>query len=385
MQMVVMLMAIVLSSAQYMDNQTRIIRNLTDFLIHKDSRFNEPFLKNSETFDTRVVLHVSIRNLIDFDVSRGTLTLFATFQWYWTDRSLSWDKGDFNVDLIRLPINKIWFPLVYIENSASGTDALSVAESAEVHYVGHVDYHTPQVLHLLCNPDVSKFPYDVHICAINVAPILNSGGFRMDSPADGLDLSHCWMNSAWNVTAVNVTNREQQFVDFYIRLERHAFFLMLNLIAPILILGVLNLFVFVLPQESGERMSFSITILLSFVVFISFAHQELPDNNISSCAFNVFLLIQLVESALITLAVTLLSWIHHKPDHHKIPNILIRVMFCPRKKIQPKDHQKLEDTGIPVRKITWVYIASTLNIVCLIFFAIVSVVEKVSLLIIIHS
>ena len=241
------------TSVQSMDIQTAVVRNLTDSLVHVDSRFNEPVIKHSTGLMTTVDLRVELRNLIDFDVSKGTLTLFTTFEWSWTDKSLSWDTSEFNQNFIRLPVNKVWFPLVYIENTASGTDALSVAESLQVDFSGLVLYYTPQVLHLLCNPDVSKFPFDVHICAINVAPLLNNGGFNMQSSTTkGLDLSGFWQNSAWNVTAVNVTNKAGRYVEYYIRLKRHAFFLMLNLIAPILLLGIMNLFVFVLPQESGR-------------------------------------------------------------------------------------------------------------------------------------
>ena len=93
------------TSVQSMDIQTAVVRNLTDSLVHVNSRFNEPVIKLSTGSMTSVDLRVELRNLIDFDVSKGTLTLFATFEWSWTDKSLSWDTSEFNQNFIRLPVH----------------------------------------------------------------------------------------------------------------------------------------------------------------------------------------------------------------------------------------------------------------------------------------
>ena len=374
---------VTLSSAHSLDWKTDVVRRLTDALVHADSRYNEPFLKHSNRSQTVVKLNVLLMNLIDFDVSKGTLKLFAVFDWTWTDYSLRWDEYEFDQSLIRLPVNKIWFPLVYIQNTADGTDALSVAESVEVTSEGSVHYETPQVLTTLCSPDVSKYPYDVHICQINIAPLLDNPGFVLESEYP-LDLTNLWKNEAWNVSSKGFANRATRYVDYYIELRRYAFFLMLNLVAPVLILGVMNLFVFVLPQDSGERVGFSITILLSFVVFVSFTSEELPDSNTSTCIFNIFLVAQLIESALITLAVTLLSWVHHKTDENDKPRVC-KMLVCPHK-VEPRvgqvsDVQETEENA----KLTWTKIASSLNVFCLIFFVSVSLIEKSVVLYLITS
>ena len=51
---------------------------------------------------------------------------------------------------------------------------------------------------------------------------------------------------------------------------------MLNLILPALLLMFLQLFAFYLPPDSSDKISFGLTILLSFVVFIIVVSENIP-------------------------------------------------------------------------------------------------------------
>ena len=62
---------------------------------------------------------------------------------------------------------------------------------------------------------------------------------------------------------------QQDVLVFKFILKRYSGFYLLNLIFLICVLGILNLFVFLLPPESGERVGYSITVLLSIVVFLT--------------------------------------------------------------------------------------------------------------------
>jgi ABC-type polysaccharide/polyol phosphate export permease len=57
--------------------------------------------------------------------------------------------------------------------------------------------------------------------------------------------------------------------------------------------------VFLLPVESGERTSFSFTLLLTLIVFMTMVSDRLPSSNDISI-FNMYLLHQLMCSMCIT-------------------------------------------------------------------------------------
>ena len=55
---------------------------------------------------------------------------------------------------------------------------------------------------------------------------------------------------------------------YHLELRRRTLFYMMNFILPCVLIAVLTLLVFLLPPESGERMSFGVTVLLSFTILL---------------------------------------------------------------------------------------------------------------------
>ena len=97
--------------------------------------------------------------------------------------------------------------------------------------------------------------------------------------ADHVNMDRYVPHNVWEIkdTAVWKPYTEQQEVlVFKFNLKRNSGYYLLNLILPICVLGILNLFVFLLPPESGERVGYSITVLLSIVVFLTITSNSLP-------------------------------------------------------------------------------------------------------------
>ena len=66
-------------------------------------------------------------------------------------------------------------------------------------------------------------------------------------------------------------------VKFYIHLERLPAYYLLNIIIPSIVLAFLSAFAFYVPVDSGEKLSLSITILLSFSVFLLILSENTPN------------------------------------------------------------------------------------------------------------
>ena len=65
-------------------------------------------------------------------------------------------------------------------------------------------------------------------------------------------------------------------VKYYIYLERFPTYYLLNIIIPSVVLAFLSAFTFYVPVDSGEKVSLSITILLSFSVFLLILSDNTP-------------------------------------------------------------------------------------------------------------
>ena len=63
-----------------------------------------------------------------------------------------------------------------------------------------------------------------------------------------------------------------------ITLERNPSRVVINVILPVFFLSFLNPIVFMLPRDSGERVSFSVTIFLAYAIFMTLIAEEMPKN-----------------------------------------------------------------------------------------------------------
>ena len=71
------------------------------------------------------------------------------------------------------------------------------------------------------------------------------------------------------------------FHRFTLDLKRRSQFYVLNIILPCVMLSVLQLCVFLVPPPCGEKVSLSITVLLSFTVFLLMVSDNMPQTSIS--------------------------------------------------------------------------------------------------------
>ena len=63
---------------------------------------------------------------------------------------------------------------------------------------------------------------------------------------------------------------------FVVHLRRKRTFYILNTIIPVVMLSLLNVLVFILPADCGERMALAVTVLLSFTVYLGIISDSMP-------------------------------------------------------------------------------------------------------------
>ena len=61
-----------------------------------------------------------------------------------------------------------------------------------------------------------------------------------------------------------------------LKFQRRAGYYVLTMILPCMVLALLSAFTFIVPIQSGEKMSLSITILLSFSIFMLLLDENTP-------------------------------------------------------------------------------------------------------------
>ena len=96
-------------------------------------------------------------------------------------------------------------------------------------------------------------------------------------------------------------------------------------------LAFLNTLVFMLPCESGERMSYAITVLLSFAVFLTLVSEHLPKTSEPMSVLSYYMMLILVLSTLTCLAVILNMELFHRKTQNEVKwwgRFLVSVVQC---------------------------------------------------------
>ncbi|XP_071083695.1 uncharacterized protein [Haliotis cracherodii] len=101
-------------------------------------------------------------------------------------------------------------------------------------------------------------------------------------------------------------------------LQRRTTFYILNNILPVVFLSFLNTFVFLLPEESGEKMSLCVSILLSYAVFLTLINSYLPENSDHLCFFSVYVTLLVLISTLTCLVTIFILALHSHLQKVKI-------------------------------------------------------------------
>ena len=107
-------------------------------------------------------------------------------------------------------------------------------------------------------------------------------------------------SSAWELK-YPIASYSGNSVTFSFQLWRKWYFYSLYMVTPILLLAILNCFVFVLPTDSGERAGFSMTVFLSLAVFLLIIGEVIPPNSDKYSLIGIYLSGVLIMSTCVVL------------------------------------------------------------------------------------
>lgn len=244
---------------------------------------------------------------------------FLSLQKQWIDEFLTWDPEEFDeVKQISIPTANIWVPDILIN------EFVDVGKSPDIPYVyvGHTglvrNYKPIQVV-TACSLNIYNFPYDVQKCSLTFQSWLHTTKdiniTLMRTPEEVMNDKRVFMNQGeWELLHVLSTYNKFSIDndDFYAEMKftvvirRRPLFYTVNLLLPSVFLMVMDIVGFYLPPDSGERVSFKITLLLGYSVFLIIVSDTLPATAIGTPLIGVYfvvcmalLVISLTESVLI--------------------------------------------------------------------------------------
>jgi hypothetical protein len=289
-------------------------KNLYDQMLDGYRKTLRPILDQ----DQPVIVNISFNffNVHNYDEVSGLFAFTGGLFLYWRDESIHWDPENYgNATTTRLPAEKIWIPNIGVQNPAESEEFMEIelaGFTVEITNKGLVQMSNSGMIKIMCEPDVTYYPFDVHHCALTLN-VLNYKGhevqLRLTKPAEAGKTFK--QNGQWNISILN-THMGDLKMDIKMRLTRRSSFLVVNIFLPVVFLLSINVAVFLLPVDSGERISFSITSFLSFAVFITILTEKVPHQSNPLSIISAIFAFQLANSTVILICNVLVVNIYHK-------------------------------------------------------------------------
>uniref|UniRef100_A0A8W8IRY3 Uncharacterized protein n=1 Tax=Magallana gigas TaxID=29159 RepID=A0A8W8IRY3_MAGGI len=224
----------------------------------------------------------SLISIIGVDEVNEKLETSGHLTILWIDSLLRWDPASNNgISTIFLPQNDIWKPDIVLGNGIRKFEEFGGSfYNVEVDNFGFVFWKPFEVFETQCSIDTTYFPYDREVCEIVfVVWSYTIAEVEISRSANGINLNEYKESGVWEITRTDVKISKESFeykVTFSIHIKRKPFYYVFNIIIPILFLGMLTILVFALPVDAGEKMSYAMTVFLSFAVFLTIINTLLP-------------------------------------------------------------------------------------------------------------
>uniref|UniRef100_A0A3B3HX37 Neuronal acetylcholine receptor subunit alpha-7 n=2 Tax=Oryzias latipes TaxID=8090 RepID=A0A3B3HX37_ORYLA len=302
-------------------------RSLLKSLLKDYNRMERPVANDSHTLTVHFTL--SLIQIMDVDEKNQVLTSNMWLQMTWYDHYLQWNQSEYpGVKNLRFTSDQVWTPDILLYNSADDDFDSTFKTNVLVNSSGYAKYLPPGIFMSTCNVDVRWFPFDIQKCNLKFGS-WTYDGWLLDLQMIEADISSYMPNGEWDLIGVPGSRNEIFYdcckepytdVTFVITIRRRTLYYALNLLIPCVLLSSMTLLVFVLPADSGEKISLGITVLLSLTVFMLLVAEIMPATSDSVPLIGqYFASIMIIVGMSVIATTVVLQYHHHDPNGGNMP------------------------------------------------------------------
>uniref|UniRef100_A0A8D2ZMV3 Neuronal acetylcholine receptor subunit alpha-7 n=2 Tax=Scophthalmus maximus TaxID=52904 RepID=A0A8D2ZMV3_SCOMX len=302
-------------------------RNLLKNLLKDYNRMERPVANDSHPLTVHFSL--SLIQVMDVDEKNQVLTTNIWLRMSWFDHYLKWNQSEHpGVKNLRFTTDQVWTPDILLYNSADDDFDSTFKTNVLVNSSGYAEYLPPGIFMSTCNVDVRWFPFDIQKCELKFGS-WTYDGWLLDLQMNDADISGFMPNGEWDLVGVPGTRNEAFYdcckepypdVTFVVTIRRRTLYYALNLLIPCVLLSSMTLLIFVLPADSGEKISLGITVLLSLTVFMLLVAEIMPATSDSVPLIGqYFASIMIIVGMSVIATVVVLQYHHHDPNGGNMP------------------------------------------------------------------
>ncbi|XP_061185464.1 neuronal acetylcholine receptor subunit beta-4-like [Saccostrea echinata] len=258
---------------------------------------------------------MSITSVHEVEEQLQYISFYAWFNVQWEDEFLTWNETENSgIEMIVVPFQKVWVPDLSIYNSEDNLYETGAHSFVTVKSNGQLIWFPGGKFVVTCELKMKNFPFDKQTCTIIVSPWLLTDYMQRLIPTQrpSYNLNNISENGEWEFTKFSYSliydkEFDQTLLIYELHLKRRYLYFVLTTLVPIIAMAVLSSMTFVIPLESGERIQYSLTLLLAFTVFLTLFEQTMPQNSTDVPYLSVYVGFQLllcVMSTIVSVATT---------------------------------------------------------------------------------
>ncbi|XP_075249970.1 acetylcholine receptor subunit beta-type unc-29-like [Convolutriloba macropyga] len=291
-------------------------------------RFVKP--REDQSRPVKVFYSSNVYQILGVEIETQRIKLNLWMHLLWKDNFMRWNFSQYD-NLKEISVNpvKLWMPDIVIANRQDNEPTLRDTNQilVAINYKGEVSYLRPLVVTVQCTMDTRHFPWDSQTCRLIVASWTNFEDNVMLKNHKGanLDLINQTKHHEWTLEpesplfrTVEVYDyignrlRNKSYIVHQINFTRKPNFYLIVIVMPTIVMSFVSVFVFLLPNGSSERITYSMSMLLTFYLNLLTVANNIPNNSLHYPYIGVYyiLCIFLIASSLLQSTISLNM--HHK-------------------------------------------------------------------------
>uniref|UniRef100_A0A914ZUW9 Uncharacterized protein n=1 Tax=Parascaris univalens TaxID=6257 RepID=A0A914ZUW9_PARUN len=289
--------------------------------------------------DTPIIVKIALQLVLLINVDERDQVMhtnvWLTLKWH--DFQMRWNPVNYGeIQNIRVAPDKVWLPDIVLFNNADGNYEVSFMCNVVINHKGDMLWVPPAIYKSSCIIDVEFFPFDEQTCHLIFGSwTYNENEIKLEfEQAEWVDLSEYAPSSIWDVmdAPASLVNKRSR-IEFQVRIRRKTLFYTVVLIIPTVLMAFLSMAVFFLPTDSGEKMTLTISVLLSIVVFLLLVSKILPPTSSTIPLMAKYLLLTFVLNVITILVTVIIINVYFRgPTTHRMPK-WVRTTFL---QVMPK-------------------------------------------------
>eukprot|EP00929_Paragymnodinium_shiwhaense_P114719 TRINITY_DN83210_c0_g1_i1.p1 TRINITY_DN83210_c0_g1~~TRINITY_DN83210_c0_g1_i1.p1 ORF type:complete len:461 (+),score=58.96 TRINITY_DN83210_c0_g1_i1:82-1464(+) len=245
----------------------------------------------------------------------GTFGVNAWLRYHWVDPRLTWNvtqdadgrcvqkKAEDSPCVLTLTQEEIWIPDIVLYNAVHESLEELHETQLTVLPAGDVKWSRPGIARGTCKFDLSRFPDDEQHCFLELGSWSHHAGdlaLAVNNVYNAVDVDEKTFidSEEWAITPTHVEVVSAYYgccpdpfesVKFHLVCKRHSNYYYMVIVYPASSLAVAILFSVFIPHNSGEKIGFVTTMVLTLTVYLMIVVMDLPKSYQSSMVTTVMI------------------------------------------------------------------------------------------------